>query len=62
MDKDGTIHSEDYEKVIVLNDFFCKQTMLNEENATLPESPPFDWVGLSNIVETNYEAEQNISL
>ena len=57
MDKDGTIYSEDFEKVNVLNDFFCKQTMLNDENATVSESPPFDGVGLSNIVVTNDEVE-----
>ena len=29
LDQDGTIHSEDFDKANVLNDFFCKQTMLS---------------------------------
>ena len=37
--------------------FFCKQTMLNDENVSLPELPPFDGVELSNIVDTCDEVE-----
>ena len=29
----------DFDKANVLNDFFCKQTMLNDENVCLPELP-----------------------
>ena len=57
MDQDGTIYSEDFDKANVLNDFFCKQTMLNDENVSLPELPLFDGVGLSNIVVTCDEVE-----
>ena len=57
MDQDGTIYSEDFDKADVLNDFFCKQTMLNDENVSLPELPLFDGVGLSNIVVTCDEVE-----
>ena len=53
MDQDGTIHSEDFDKANVLNDFFCKQTMLNDGNVSLPELPLFDGVGLSNIFVTS---------
>ena len=53
LDQDGNIHSEDFDKVSVLiNDFFCKQTMLNDENASLPELPLLDGEGLSDIVVT----------
>ena len=54
MDHDGTIYSEDFDKANVLNQFFCKQTMLIDENVSLPELPLFDGVGLSNIVVTCY--------
>ena len=57
LDQDGTIYSEDFDKANVLNDFFCKQTMLNDEIVSLPELPPFDGVGLSNIVVTCDEIE-----
>ena len=57
MDHDGTIYSEDFDKANVLNDYFCKQTMLNDENVSLPELPLFDGVGLSNIVVTCDEVE-----
>ena len=57
MDQDGTIYLEDFDKANVLNDFFCKQTMLKDENISLPELPLFDGVGLSNIVVTCYEVE-----
>ena len=56
-DQDGTIYSEDFDKANVLNDFFCKQTMLNDENVSLPELPLFDGVELSNIVVTCDEVE-----
>ena len=57
MDQDGTIYSEDFDKANVLTDFFCKQTMLNDENVSLPELPLFDGVVLSNIVVTCDEVE-----
>ena len=57
LDQDGTIYSEDFDKANVLNDFFCKQTMLNDENVSLPELPLFDGVELSNIVVTCDEVE-----
>ena len=57
MDQDGTIYPEDFDKANVLNDFFCKQTMLNDENVSLPELPLFDGVRLSNIVVTGDEVE-----
>ena len=57
MNQDDTIHSEDVDKANVLNDFFCKQTMLNDEKASLPELPLFDDVGFSNIVVTNNDVE-----
>ena len=39
LDQYGTIQSEDFDKANVLNDFFCKQTMLNDEKASRPELP-----------------------
>ena len=57
MDQDDTIYSEDFDKSNVLNDFFCKQTMLNDKNVSLPEVPLSDGVGLSNIVVTCNEVE-----
>ena len=57
LDQDGTIYSEDFDKANILNDFFCKQTMLNDENVSLPELPLFDGVVLSNIVVTCDEVE-----
>ena len=56
MEQDGTIYSENFDKANVLNDFFCKQTMLNDENLSLPV-PLFDGVGLRNIVFTCDEVE-----
>ena len=44
MDQDGTKHSEVFVKANFLNDFFCKQAMLNDEKASLPELPVFDGV------------------
>ena len=49
----GALHSEDFDKANVLTDFFCKQTMLNNETASLPELSLFDSVVLSNIVVTS---------
>ena len=57
LDQDGTIYSEDFDKTNVLNDFFCKQTMLNDENVSLLELPLFDGVGISSIVVTCDEVE-----
>ena len=57
MDQDGTTYSEDFDKANVLIDFFCKQTMLNNENISLHELPLFYGVGLSNIVITCDEVE-----
>ena len=57
MNQDGTIHSEDVDKANVLNGFFCKQTMLNDEKAALPELPLFNDVGFSNIVVTIDDVE-----
>ena len=57
LDQDGTIQSEDFDKANVLNDFFCKQTMLNDEKASRPELPLFVGVGLSNSVVTSDEVE-----
>ena len=34
--------------------------MLNNENASIPELLPFDGVGLSNIVVTNDQVENNL--
>ena len=50
LDQDGTIYSEDFDKANVLNDFFCEQTMLNDENVSLPELPLFDGVVLSIVI------------
>ena len=53
LDQDRTIYSEDFDNVNVLNDLFCKLTiMLNDENVSHPELPLFDGVGLSYIVVT----------
>ena len=57
MDQDGTIYSGEFDKSNVLNDIICKQTMLNDENVSLPELLLFDGVGLSNIVVTCDEVE-----
>ena len=59
MDQDGTIHSEDFDKANVVNDFFCKHSMLNDEkaSASLPELPLFDGVELSDIVVTSDDVE-----
>ena len=59
-DQDGTIHSEDFDKANVSNDFFCKHSMLNDEKASLPELPLFDPVGLSNIVVSSDDIESVI--
>ena len=53
LDQDGAIHSEDFDKANVLNDFFCKKTMLYDEKASLPELPLFDGIGISYIVVTS---------
>ena len=46
-----------FDKANVLKDFFCKQTMLNNENVSFPELPLFDGVGLSNIIVTCDESK-----
>ena len=57
LDQDGTIYSENFDNVNVLNDLFCKLTLLNDENVSLLELPLFDGVGLSYIVVTCDEVE-----
>ena len=57
LDPDGAVQSEDFDKANVLNDFFCKQIMLNDEKASLPELSQFDGVGLSNSIVTSDEVE-----
>lgn len=39
--KDGTVFDSDTEKTNILNDFFKDQTLLNENNAELPDTIPY---------------------
>lgn len=41
LEKDGTVYVSDTEKANILNDFFKDQTLLNEDNAELPDIIPY---------------------
>lgn len=41
IEQNGTLYTEAQEKADLLNTFFCEQTMLNAENAVLPNITPY---------------------
>ena len=41
LELNGIIYTEEQEKTNLLNTFFCEQTMLNDQNAVLPEIIPY---------------------
>ena len=54
----GIIYTDETDKANILNDFFQRQTVLNEENAVLPDlTPPASIVTLESIVFADDEVE-----
>ena len=41
LDHNGRLYTEDQEKANLLNYFFCEQTVLNDQNAALPNLTPY---------------------
>ena len=50
LEKDGIIYSVSIDKANLLNDYFCDYTLLDEQNATLPNMPVYNWTILSNLL------------
>ena len=40
LELNGTIYTDDTDKANILNNYFQQQTILQEQNATLPDLPP----------------------
>ena len=57
LEKDGIIYSESINKANLLNDYFRDQTLLDEQNATLPNMPVYNGTILSNFVITEAEVK-----
>ena len=58
LDHNGRIFTEEQEKANFLNDFFCEQTVLNDQNAVLSNITPFAVAShLADIVLTQTEIE-----
>lgn len=56
LEHNGRLYSEEQEKANLLNDFFCDQTILNDQNAMLPRITPYTFASrLSNLVLTPNE-------
>ena len=52
------IYSDERDKANILNDYFQSQTLLDDQNAVLPELPPsITYTQLSHIVLTPLEVE-----
>ena len=59
----GIIYTDETDKANILNDFFQSQTVLNEENAVLPDlHPPASIVSLESIIFTADEFESVLKL
>ena len=41
LDHNGRLYTEEQEKANLLNEFFCEQTVLNNQNAVLPNITPY---------------------
>ena len=57
LEKDGIIYSESIDKANLLNDYFRDQTLLDEQNATLPNMSVYNGTILSNFVITEAEVK-----
>ena len=57
LEKDEIIYSESIDKANLLNDYFRDQTLLDEQNTTLPNMPVYNGTNLSNFVITEAEVK-----
>ena len=58
IDHNGRVYTEEQEKANLLNEFFCEQTVLNDQNAVLPNITPYTVVSqFTELVLTPDEVE-----
>ena len=57
MEKDGNIHSDETDKANILNNFVRGQTLLNDQNARVPNIASYVNRFLSTLVITPLEVE-----
>ena len=58
IEQNGTIYTDDQDKAHLLNNFFCDQTVLNDQNAVLPNITPFNVTSsLETVTLTSLDVE-----
>ena len=60
LSKDDKIYSDDNDKASIFNDFFRDQTLLDDSQATLPQTKPLPAHKLDSIITTPQEVESTL--
>ena len=60
MSKDDKIYSDDNDKASILNEFFRDQTLLDDSQATLPQTKPLPAHKLDSVITTPQEVESTL--
>ena len=63
IEQNGTIYTDDQDKAHLLNDFFRDQTVLNDQNAVLPNITPYNVTSsLETVTLTSLDVESVLKI